>query len=647
MLKNSNTYLQGIYELAAPPSRGCIVVNKLVISAEQQRHEKVSVLFSDDSGNEFIIFRGYCDFRETSENFELCWKGWRGAKLIVVVENNFEVNVSADVDYSMECSNYTDWLEFSENSQYKTYELGEDDEEEINEEGGEQEVVLEKIKQIEAIITPKDDFIEGTFQTWVFDDMVGIFEIIGRVKADPGGGVVTHSWRFDVDKSWTVDKAKKWLDDRNISFMTDSLNEELCIQFEKAKKTAKYAELEMEIFAVGTWNGDEYSEEDLDKMVESFNAIGLTEVKPYLKLGHNEEQELAKSSGFFNDGMPAMGWMDSLKKVGNKLFAHFRDVPRVIAELVERGGYKRVSSEIYWDYVSDVSKGFYDYVVKAVALLGGNTPAVTTLQDVLALYKQDDSRKSKTYEYDKNFKKQEVLEMADKEKGVEDNMELEKQFESKLESQKVALEAQFAEEKEALAQEFEAKSAKIKEETLKEFAEQKKKVEALLGLFAVEDKDVVSTVAELKSKKVEYIEKAKEYEKVIEQKKIDEVATYVEGLIRANRMLPVQRDYATKILYELYGNTKELTFSKSEEYGIEEKKTVIEAIKAYMEMVPDLGLLKEFSSSERGEIFKSKTDEFDALVERYQQNHPEVSFGKAQVAIQKIRPDLFEEDNKA
>jgi len=57
--------------------------------------------------------------------------------------------------------------------------------------------------------------------------------------------------------------------------------------------------------------------------------------------------------------------------------------------------------------------------------------------------------------------------------------------------------------------------------------------------------------------------------------------------------------------------------------------------------------LKEFSSSERGEIFNSKDEEFDALVERYQKAHPEVDYGKAQVAIQKVRPDLFKKDGEA
>jgi hypothetical protein len=49
----------------------------------------------------------------------------------------------------------------------------------------------------------------------------------------------------------------------------------------------------VEIFAVGTWNGDVFTSQDLDEMVLAFDANKAT-LRPFLKLGHNEEQTLKK-----------------------------------------------------------------------------------------------------------------------------------------------------------------------------------------------------------------------------------------------------------------------------------------------------------------------------------------------------------------
>src|SRR3990167_7323974 len=54
----------------------------------------------------------------------------------------------------------------------------------------------------------------------------------------------------------------------------------------------------VEVFAAGTWNGDEYSQEHLDGIVAAF-ADGLKEgIKPYLKLGHDKGQALLQKDGY-------------------------------------------------------------------------------------------------------------------------------------------------------------------------------------------------------------------------------------------------------------------------------------------------------------------------------------------------------------
>ena len=139
-----------------------------------------------------------------------------------------------------------------------------------------------------------------------------------------------------------------------------------------------YGVVDLEIFATGTHNGDPYTEDDLDQIVKAHHAVGH-EIRPFLKLGHDEEQQLLQK-----DGYPAAGWFANIRRKGVKLIADLTNVPRKIAELIKQKAYGRLSSEIYLDLDHKGTK--YPKVLKAVALLGGDTPAVKTLDDFLALY---------------------------------------------------------------------------------------------------------------------------------------------------------------------------------------------------------------------------------------------------------------------
>lgn len=131
---------------------------------------------------------------------------------------------------------------------------------------------------------------------------------------------------------------------------------------------------DIEIFQAGTYRGKTYTEDDLTAMVKNFGEL-KEKIKPTMVIGHSEDQKLLQDSG-----LPAAGWMDEVKKVGSKLVASFKDVPKVVADLITKGAYKRISSEIYNNFED---KGL---ALRRVALLGGEIPEVKTLQDVAALY---------------------------------------------------------------------------------------------------------------------------------------------------------------------------------------------------------------------------------------------------------------------
>ena len=151
----------------------------------------------------------------------------------------------------------------------------------------------------------------------------------------------------------------------------------------------------VEIFKAGKWNGDEYTEADLDDIATSYAEIG-GELKPYLKLGHNATQPLL-------DGMPAAGWVQNVRRQGASLVADFVNVPKKIKELIDKKAYGRMSSEIYWNLKSGDKN--YRRALKAVALLGADTPAVRTLDDFINLYtdKKIECECEKNYHEDKRM----------------------------------------------------------------------------------------------------------------------------------------------------------------------------------------------------------------------------------------------------
>jgi hypothetical protein len=131
----------------------------------------------------------------------------------------------------------------------------------------------------------------------------------------------------------------------------------------------------VEIFAAGTWNGDLYSEKDLDSIVSAYDLMPR---RPPLKLGHSETQKFFGQT----DGAPALGWVEKVYRNGKKLLADFTKVPDVVANFIRGGNYDRVSAEIYWNFKLPEGDKVLPRALKAVSLLGADMPAITSLQDL-------------------------------------------------------------------------------------------------------------------------------------------------------------------------------------------------------------------------------------------------------------------------
>ncbi|GEM_PF-6517965 len=127
-----------------------------------------------------------------------------------------------------------------------------------------------------------------------------------------------------------------------------------------------------EVFRAGRWNNDDYSISDLDAICEAADKVGF---RIPIKVGHSETQEL-----------PAAGFVENVRRVGDKLVGDFKNVPRKIAELIKQGGFLSKSAEIYWNWQHGATGKMFPRVLKAVAILGQSIPAVSGLNDLAGLY---------------------------------------------------------------------------------------------------------------------------------------------------------------------------------------------------------------------------------------------------------------------
>lgn len=128
----------------------------------------------------------------------------------------------------------------------------------------------------------------------------------------------------------------------------------------------------VEIFAVGKWNGMQFTMDDLQKIASAYTSLKEVHKIP-LKFGHNDKQQMT-------DGYPALGWVEDVRIEGDKLVAEFSSVPKIVRDAITSKLYRNVSIELDVDVEYKGTK--YDYVLSAVALLGADLPAVKTLADL-------------------------------------------------------------------------------------------------------------------------------------------------------------------------------------------------------------------------------------------------------------------------
>jgi hypothetical protein len=328
----------------------------------------------------------------------------------------------------------------------------------------------------------------------------------------------------------------------------------------------------VEIFAAGKWNGDDYSVKDLDDIVESFQEL-KGKVKPYLKIGHGDDQKLLR-----DDELPSAGWISNLKRVGKKLVADFVRIPKRIYEVLQRGAYSRISSELWWDIPIDGKT--YRRVLKAVSILGGETPAVTNLNDILDLYSFEGAE-ARAFTTSNELRKYEVAKSALGEKET-DPMEIEK------------LQASLSEANAKLAE-----ATQVQEVMTKTLAEK----DAELKRLSDENDGLKKLAADAKA-----------------EKRVIAIDATLDKLITDKKIVPAQKDALRTLM-------QELPESKDKKYklGDKEHDSLESVVMAFIEANAEVP--NTTTGTERG-MNQDLTDK----AKKYAEDH-KVSFKEALVAI--------------
>src|SRR5437879_1595677 len=131
----------------------------------------------------------------------------------------------------------------------------------------------------------------------------------------------------------------------------------------------------LEVFKAGNY-GDKgsYTTDDLDTLVANYDP---------------KAHEAPLTVGHPQDNKPAYGWVESLKRVGDTLFAKFKQVDAQFEELVAEGKFKKRSISFYKEP---------KLMLRHIGFLGAMPPEVKGLAD--PVFHDSDFGPTETIEFD-------------------------------------------------------------------------------------------------------------------------------------------------------------------------------------------------------------------------------------------------------
>ena len=399
----------------------------------------------------------------------------------------------------------------------------------------------------------------------------------GLANATAWAGLKKAGWKKDKEGNWIKTETQGNLNTMELAIL------------EAYSQT--YELKDVEVFGKGTWKGVKITDKDIDDIVNNTNEI-IDKLKPKVKLGHGDKQELLRKTG-----LPAGGWITKLKRAGDKILVDIKEVPKVLYQLIKNGAYKRISSEILAGYTEPSTKKKYNKVLSAIAFLGADLPAVTNLKDIAALYDVNDKADIILYPELKDIKnkirKEVYIAMADK-KVIITEMDG-KKFVSVEDYEQIEKDKKAVDEKVKAGEDYKSK-----------FEAEEKKAKEAESKLAKTDKE----------------------------KREAEIKTFVDSHCSDTdmRFLPSQKE----ILVTLIGSTSDEKVIKFTADGIETDLSQRELLEKFINLQPNFSdsIFTELSKGgEEEEEGGEKLTPKEKKVQKYIDEHKGVSYRDAVLAV--------------
>jgi ribosomal protein S27AE len=139
---------------------------------------------------------------------------------------------------------------------------------------------------------------------------------------------------------------------------------------------------DVEIFRTGNWKKHNYTIEDLDSMIRNHEK-GVIRGYAYVSPDGDHDDRPHGSRPLLT--ALAQGWIDKMWRVGDRLKARIKQVPRRLAELWEAGAVKSKSVEVWPTFYTTDGKE-HGAAFEAVLVFGRGLPAVYDLDDAIKVY---------------------------------------------------------------------------------------------------------------------------------------------------------------------------------------------------------------------------------------------------------------------
>ena len=140
--------------------------------------------------------------------------------------------------------------------------------------------------------------------------------------------------------------------------------------------------VEMEIFRIGTHNGDEFTENDLREIASNFHVL-KDELRPKLKITHRDNQKTLAGLASYGDVVDV--YIKKRDDGSNSLFAKLTNIPSEVVAFIKERRFPERSIELYPEFKLGTKEDAptYKNVLKAIALLGHEMPAVSGMAPIL------------------------------------------------------------------------------------------------------------------------------------------------------------------------------------------------------------------------------------------------------------------------